>query len=238
MNSYPSVIGEFETMRMVLSGRSIARYGDGEFKMAGVGSGIKSQCADEKISQRLRAILDRPCGDCLIGIPNIRAVRELTPGTQKDEFWAKQKRFSNLLSERTYYSSFITRPDSAPWIDTDEYWSMVESLWRGQDVTLVRGSSKSFTAERLMEAGARSVREILAPRQHAWAEYDLLLQRIGRPRRAILCLGPTATVMAVDLCARGVHAIDFGHGGMFHKKRVAGEPMVVTPVDRQPEAVS
>jgi hypothetical protein len=102
---------------------------------------------------------------------------------------------------------------------------------------LVRGSTKSFTGERLMEAGARSVREIIAPRQHAWAEYESLLERIGRPARAILCLGPTATVMASDLCARGVHAIDFGHGGMFHKKRVTGEPMVVTEEDRTPEAV-
>lgn len=235
---YPRVTGELETMRLVVSGRSISRYGDGEFKMAGHGAGIKSQVADARLSERLREIL-RDSGDCLVGIPDIHAVRERTPGTQRDQFWSKHRASCSLLSERrTYYSSFITRPDSAPWIDTDEYWSMVESLWRGQDVTLVRGSSKSFTAERLMEAGARSVREILAPRQHAWAEYDLLLQRIGRPRRAILCLGPTATVMAVDLCARGVHAIDFGHGGMFHKKRVAGEPMVVTPVDRQPEAVS
>jgi hypothetical protein len=137
-----------------------------------------------------------------------------------------------MLTERPYGSAFVTRPDSAPWIDTDEYWGLVSSLWVGQDVTLVRGSSKSFTAERLLSAGAGTVTEIIAPRQHAWTRADELLERIGRPTRALLCLGPTATVLAVDLCARGVHAVDLGHLGMFHRKHVAGEPLFVTDADR------
>ncbi len=140
--------------------------------------------------------------------------------------------FAGLLVDRPYVSSFITRPDSAPWINVPEYWALLESLWLDQDVTLVRGSGKSFTAERLVAAGAGTVTEILAPRQQAWAEYDSLLTRIGRPKRALLCLGPTATVMAVDLCARGVHAIDLGHAGMFHKKHMVGEPMWVTDEEK------
>jgi hypothetical protein len=38
--------------------------------------------------------------------------------------------------------------------------------------------------------------------------------------------------MAVDLCARGVHAIDLGHGGMFLRKRRRGQAMVVTDSDK------
>lgn len=225
MSAYPNVLGEFETLALVAAGRSIARYGDGEFKMAGHDSGIKSQVAHPQLSHRLREIL-HASGECLVGIPNIRS------DTPKGAHWGKYMGCAGLLAKRQYVSSFITRPDSAPWIDTAEYWSLLESLWVGQDVTLVRGSSKSFTAERLMEAGARSVTEVMAPRQHAFAEYDSLLERIGRPKRVLLCLGPTATVMAVDLCARGVHAIDAGHVGMFHKKRVHGEQLFVTEEDK------
>lgn len=224
MSRYPEVLDEIETLNRVVSGASIARYGDGEFKMCR-GSGIKSQGPHPRLSQRLREILV-DSGDCLVGIPNIRS------DTPKAEFWGKQMRFARLLQEgRPYVSSFITRPDSAPWINTEAYWLQLESLWVGQPVTLVRGSAKSLTAEDLVGAG--DVTEIVAARQHAWASYDELLERVGRPARALLCLGPTATVMAVDLCARGVHAIDCGHVGMFLRKRRRGEPMWVTDTDRK-----
>lgn len=223
MTAYPNVWGESETLDLVVAGASIARYGDGEFKMASHGAGIKSQNADEQLSARLRAIL-LDSGRCLVGIPNIRS------DTPKTEFWGKHTRYCRLLAERSYVSSFITRPDSAPWINTEDYWQRLESLWVGQDVTLVRGSSKSLTAEDLV--GARTVTEILAPRQHAWAEYASLMQRIGTPKLALLCLGPTATVMAVDLCAKGVHAIDLGHIGLFLRKHRDGRPMWLTKDDK------
>lgn len=220
---YPHVLSEHETLQQVINGRSLARYGDGEFKMA-CGNPIKSQEHHPKLQKRLREILI-DSGECLVGIPNINSK------TPKVDFWSKQRRFAPLLVDRPYVSSFVTRPDSAPWINEPGYWAMLESLWLGQDVTVVRGSSKSLTADDL--TGARTVTEILAPRQHAFAAYDELMERIGTPKRALLCLGPTATVMAVDLCKKGVHAIDLGHGGMFLRKRRRGEPMWVTDEDRK-----
>lgn len=228
MTRYPSVRSESETLDLLLAGHSLARYGDGELKMAEHGAGIKSQVADAALSARLRAILVES-GACLIGIPNIRS------DTPKAAHWGKYMRYASLLSERPYVSSFITRPDSAPWIDTDDYWSRLESLWIGQDVTLVRGSTKSLTADDLVGAG--TVTEIIAPRQHAWAEYASLLERVGRPARVLICLGPSATVMAVDLCAQGVHAIDLGHVGMFLRKRRRGDPMWVTEDDKSHDRV-
>jgi len=240
--TYPNVLGELQTLRLVLEGRSLSRYGDGELKMASHDAGIKSQDSDPDLSRRMREIL-LVSGECLVGLPNIHEVIQQQVSDQKVEHWVRYLRFKWLLKPgREYVSSFVTRPDSAPWINTPDYWDLLESLWRGQDVTLVRGSGKSLTAERLMEWGARSVTEILAPRQHAWAEYQSLLQRIGTPKRALLCVGPTATVMAVDLCAKGVHAIDLGHVGMFLKKHKAQEPMVVSDeekaVDRHSEQIA
>lgn len=232
--NYPNVLDEYSTLAAVLAGRSIARYGDGEFKHAIDGCN-KSQSHDDALSRRMRQIL-RDSGECLVGIPNIHGCAARNTNLDKVEFWLKQRRFASLLIEREYVSSFITRPDSAPWIDTDAYWAQVESLWVDQEVTLVRGSGKSLTADDLV--GAASVTEI-QPRpaangkqQHAWQQYEELLERIGTPRRALICLGPTATVMAVDLCAMGVHAIDLGHIGMFLRKRRRGEPMWVSPEDK------
>lgn len=223
--TYPEVLTEVETLKLVCSGRSIARYGDGEFKICN-GGGAKAQAADPRLTERMCGIL-HDSGECLVGIPNIRS------DTPKAEFWGPYMRFGHLLTNRQYVSSFVTRPDSAPWIDTDEYWAMVESLWIGEEVTLVRGSGKSLIAEDL--EGARSVTEIIGPKQHAWFEYQALLDRIGTPKRALLCLGPCATIMAVDLCAKGVHAIDLGHIGMFLRKHRKGLPMWLSKEDKQVE---
>lgn len=222
--TYPKVLTEDETLDLVLAGRSLSRWGDGEFKIACNSASIKSQPYDRALQKRLMGALREP-GDCIVGIPNIDAP------TPKADFWERYRWTERHLPVQEYGSSFVTRPDSAPWIDRPDYWAKVESLWLGRPVTLVRGSGKSLTAEDLMGAG--EVTEIIGPRQGAWSDYSALLKRIGRPERALLCLGPTATVMAVDLCARGVHAIDLGHIGMFLRKHRRGEPMWVTKQDKE-----
>ncbi len=100
----------------------------------------------------------------------------------------------------------------------------------GQDVTLVRGSERSLTAKDLIGAG--KVTEVIGPKLSAWSDYEKLMAKIGTPKRALLCLGPAATVMAVDLCRMGVHAVDLGHVGMWLKKYRRGEPMVRTEADK------
>ncbi len=228
---YPKVTGEFETLQRICAGASIARYGDGEFKMAAHGAGIKSQRPHPALTARLQNIL-KDSGKCLVGIPNIHAVLEHESSTgQKIEFWTKQMRYGGILNlNRSYVSSLISRPDSAPWIDKDAYWQLLESLWVGQDVTVVRGSGKSLCPDDLV--GARTITDVLCPKQHAFSDYASILERIGTPKRALICLGPTATVLAVDLCKRGVHAIDLGHVALFLRKRRRGEPMFVTDADK------
>lgn len=221
MTSYPPTISEQDTLDLVRSGMSLARYGDGEFNLCR-GVGIPCQPANPLLRASLRSIL-KDSGLCLVGIPNLRSA------TPKVAFWGKYQNATSLLTDRTYASSFITRPDSAPWIDTTDYWQAIESLWVGLDVTLVRGSSRSLTASDLIGA---NVTEIVTDSRDAWASYEPLLDSIGTPKRALLCLGPTATVLAVDLCARGVHAIDLGHVGLFYRKHLRGEPMIRTEADK------
>jgi hypothetical protein len=221
MTPYPGVMSEQATLDQVLSGRSLARYGDGEFHLCR-GVSIPCQRRDAKLQARLLGIL-RDSGDCLVGIPNIASA------TPKAQFWNQFRRRSDLLSDRPYASAFVSRPDSAPWIDTPEYWTALSSLWVGQDVTLVRGSARSLTAADLH--GACYVHELIAPATHAWDYYSQAMARIDPRTRVLLCLGPTATVMAVDLCARGVQAIDIGHVGLFWRKHLRGEAMTVTAAD-------
>ena len=213
--SYPKVLSEDATLDLLLSGHSIARYGDGEFRLM-VGRDRPGQPYDETLARRLREILTEGKG-LLVGIPNL--VGPALPPT-KAAFWQKYREFwvtKHLAPMRQYVSSFITRPDSAPWINRPDYWAKVRQLWAGKDVTLVRGDgAKSLMAHRMPEA--KSVREVIGPRIGAWAARKRLMDEIGTPDHpVILCLGLAATAMAADLCAKGVHAMDLGHIGMFLK---------------------
>lgn len=221
--TWPTVLTEQGTLARVIAGESLARYGDGEFHLCH-GRSAKAQMANRRLQDRLLSILRAP-GGCMVGIPNLHSQ------TPKAAFWRPFEVFARFLGDGPYASSFVTRPDSAPWINTVDYWLTLEALWIGQDVTLVRGDSAKALQPADLD-GARSVREVLAPRRDAFNDYDALLERIGRPTRALLCLGPTATVLAADLCARGVHAIDLGHVGLFLRKYRNGEPMTVTAADK------
>lgn len=222
--TYPPVMTEVDTLAAVVGGRSLARYGDGEFNLCR-GQAAKAQAPDAVLQARLRAIL-KDSGDCLVGLPNVRSA------TPKAAFWRKYETAADLLDYRGYASSFITRPDSAPWINTPGYWLALESLWVGQDVTLVRGNERSLVAADL--TGARSVTEVIGPTVNAWGQYGPMFRSAfaSPAERVLLCLGPTATVLAVDLAAHGRHAIDLGHVGMFLRKYRCGEPMTVTAKDR------
>jgi len=217
--SYPVVLTESATLEAAHAGRSLARFGDGELKLA-LGASAKSQRQDQHLRNMLTRVLADTSGPCLPCIPRIADYR-----SPKEGFWRnyRDRRYVGLYARGGVYgSAFVTRPDSAPHIDQPDYWERVIDLWRGRDVVLVRGSEKSLTAERL--AGAHAVREIVGPRQHAWSEAREIFREISRDvagRRVLLCLGATATALAWELAHEGVHAIDLGHIGMFLKKRGA-----------------
>lgn len=230
------VRSEEQTLQRVLAGASLARYGDGEFKHCSDKANV-SQHADPALAERLRQILHES-GSCMVGIPNLNRESMQRMDDQKRSFWEpfRQSAAPFLDPGRAYASAFITRPDSAPQINTAAFWAGVTSLWRtADDITLIRGSAKGLTVEDL--EGAGTITEIICPRQHAFAEYDEILARVGRPKRALICLGPTATVLAVDLAARGVHAIDLGHVALFIRKYRRGEPMTLSKNDKSQDKV-
>jgi hypothetical protein len=220
---------EDQTLDAVLAGASLARFGDGEFNLA-LGGECITQPGSARIAASLKALLKyaaRP-KNLLVGIPR----QAVGP---KAAFWSKynQPGVRLLLDpQHTYASAFITRPDSAPWIDRPDYWAQLKALWAGKDVTLVRGSAKSLTAEMLYDA--RTVREILGPAHNAYADYARIIDQVRKAGRqtVLLCLGPTATVMAAELAAIGMHAIDLGHVGMFLRKHQRGEPMTITAQEK------
>lgn len=212
-----NIISEEETLE-ACNRMSVARYGDGELRCALKGEGCTSQRADKGIARELTEIMQCAENGLLVCVPNFHRGPRV-------KSWARYSsgKFEHLYKQEQYGSAFITRPDSAPWIDTPEYWENVRRIWSDKDITLVVGDAKSITPEMLSVGpknlpGAKSVRVVTGPRQHAYAEIDRIEEEIGKPSGiVIMCLGATATVLAARLNRKGVHALDLGHIGMFMK---------------------
>jgi hypothetical protein len=225
---YPAVIGEALTIQRALNGANLARFGDGELKLA-LGRDAKSQRHVPELGAALRRVLRDWTGKCLPCIPNIGGRK-----SPKESFWAAYRapRYVGLYDGGAIYgSSFVTRPDSAPEPFSQFYWDHVAQLWADRDVVVVGGSGKSLKAADL--DGAAHVEEVEAPRQHAWDVHDQLLAQLKRETRlVVLCIGATATVLAWELAQCGVHAVDLGHLAMFKRKAASGLPATVTDEDR------
>lgn len=223
---YPAVVGEVDTMTEVMKGKSIARFGDGEFKIARGGECV-SQMRDRKLTQELSAILTGNNPHCIVGIPT------MDPEGPKYHKWARYKDQypKQLLPKRKYYSAFISRPDSAPWINTPEYFDMLEGLWRGQSVTLVGCGERSLKMDFLYQTGAYAVDFIKCPRRDAYSVIDVIERAcMDSPNhRVLLCAGPTATCLADRLSRKGKHAVDLGHVGMFWRPYANEKSSVPVP---------
>ena len=210
--NYPDVVGEWETLLRVLDGKSIARYGDGEFNLVRGGNCV-SQKLQPGIQIELQNILKSKDENLLVAIPR------LDSRSPKNVNWVKCcSRYGGYLHhKKVYYSAFITRPDSAPWIATPSYYDLMEQLWIGQDITMVYGSKRSLSAEFPAMASAKSIKVVETDYAHTYFKIDLLVKNIemaGNNRVLLMC-GPTATCLAARLSAKGFHAVDLGHIGMW-----------------------
>lgn len=208
--TYPQVADEFHTMGLVAKGFSLARFGDGEMKMA-EGFGYAREPGSSKLAFELLRTLRTPHQRCLVGIPTYN------PEGPKYANWLKhQGRFEALLQPGVpYYSAFVSRPDSAPWINCREYAELVESVWRGKRAVVV--CEKSGSMIETVKPGADWVTHVVCPRHEAYAEIDRIEDKVrgARPDVVIMAAGPTATCLANRLAKDYIHAVDLGSAGGF-----------------------
>lgn len=212
VDKYPKVHDEWATLKKLQQGFSIARFGDGELKMA-TGKEYVREKANRGMAKELNAILTKPDPRCLVGI------WPYNPESPKYASMSRHReRFKTVLSPKVaYYSSLISRPDSAPWIRTHEYALEFQKLWLGRKAVLIcekdSGAKRAVDYEEWIEC----------PSSGAYAEIDdyVKIAEVLKPDVVIAACGPTATCLAHRLAVRGIQAIDFGSAGSFLAKLLA-----------------
>lgn len=208
--NYPDVADEFATIRKVLEGYNLARVGDGELKMS-QGYGYRRQMPSAQLAQELSQTITRPHRRCIVGIPTMNQ-----EGPKYANWERHRQRFISVLSPTVeYYSAFVSRPDSAPWIETPEYGDLVRQIWAGRHAAVL--CEKGGSMYRAVKVDAKRVSHIRCPSHQAYdriAEFEMAIRATGA-EVAVLSCGPTATCLANRLARRGIHAVDMGSAGQF-----------------------
>lgn len=208
MNYPTKIAGEFETMRAVVAGASLARFGDGELKMT-FGQSYVRQKGSLKIATELFNVMNHPVSGCLVGIPT------MDPRGPKYQNWTRHReRFERVIQrEGPFYSAFVTRPDSAPWIETQEYLDLVLSVWRDKRAAIVCEPTNKLL--NVLKATAAALEHVVCPSHETYPLIGQIERKLldMRPQIVVLCCGVTATCLANRLAGHGIHTLDFGSAG-------------------------
>ena len=195
--------------------KSIARFGDGEIIVAD-GCGIPFQRADETLARRLREILAKPPKDLLIAInrryyyPNIfeSVIKQTNPIYKEFDLYAVPKLRRQLDKYINLDFVYYEAGGLAGWFEA------FREFFTGKKLVLV-GCKEAFEGYEfnIFDTAAQLCYEFV-PNKHAFSEYEGILTRLkayGADFVHILMCGPTACVLAADLCADGRRALDLGH---------------------------
>lgn len=220
----PSVMTCEETVEYILKNNCcVTRFGDGEIKLL-KGQNIYFQKSNEQIQKEFSKILSQKTNNLLVCIPAIFDRDQLKPYSDGHrKYWKKHLSYfrkywyRDLNFDRVYGDAFISRHymnlrDKETGIE--EYFALVKKLWEGKDIIIVEGEKSRLGMGNDLFDGARSVRRILGPSSQCFSKYDELLEEAkkhGKDVLFILALGPSATIMAYDLCVAGYTAIDMGN---------------------------
>jgi len=221
----PIIKSADETLDKILQDKcSLSRFGDGEFNVM-LGSRIHFQNPSAKLAQRLKEIIVSNTPNLLVAlIDTFGSLDHHTqPGINFWRKWMSQKRemvYSYLDMSRVYYNALFSRPymifkkTEEHYKHCSQYFEKIKKIWVGRDVVICEGEGTRFGMFNDLLDGTKSISRIICPARSAFDKYDEILSAfndISRDKLVLAALGPTATVLAYDLCNKGYQAIDIGH---------------------------
>lgn len=223
---YPIIESEQETIRQIIQhGKSLSRFGDGEFSTieGRIRHRFQNQL-DARLQERLKEVLQSHEDKLLIGLAdNYGSLEKYTEQAKKEirrylNPQVRQEHLALLEQGRTYYNAYVTRP-YVMYKDNQENgpqkrFEQLKKIWQGRTCIVVEGLFTGTGVGNNLLDGAGSIKRILGPAENAFDKYDELLMCCKRQPKNVLfllALGPTAAVLAYDLCKAGYQAVDIGH---------------------------
>lgn len=223
--SYPKIkmLTDRETIdQIVNSRRSLARFGDGEF-MWMLGIELKSyQSYSIDLQKKLIKAITSTNPNLLIGIPGglfdssrCNVFARMGWDITRYEFLPKIEKFFD--TDKVYCDASISRPyiDYKRNVDAGPKFENLKRIWNGRDVVIVEGEKTRLGVGNNLLDNAKSIRRILCPATNAFDKLQdiekAILQHAAKDDLVLAALGPTATILAYDMCEKGYQTVDIGH---------------------------
>lgn len=220
---FPKIISNDETLELLINTKkSIARYGDGEFHMLGKTEDIGFQEINTDLSKRLKEILISNNPNCLVALPiGLYSVKGFN--AVGEYFWKQfvvfhyRKYIKYLDFKKIYSSANVTRPymDFVDHRDTQKFFDRMKDLWRNKKILIVEGEMSKLGVGNDLFANTKSIHRVITLSQNAYRLYPQLLAFckgiVHEYDLILVSLGPTATVLAYDLCDNDTQVLDIGH---------------------------
>ena len=222
----PKVASIEETLEELLNTeRSLARFGDGEIGMMFSDFQVGYQRHDALLIERLKEVLGSRDPNLMIGLINVFGA--FGPNSGKFREWVgKFRDHINpfLDANMQYYSASV-------WAIMDnaaQHFRKIKKIWEGKNVVTIEGNMCRLGVGNDLFDNVASLRRILGPAECAFSAYDRILAealKVEKDALILIALGPTATVLAYDLCKAGYRALDAGHVDINYERFSCGEGM-------------
>lgn len=222
----PQILTIDETIDTIIKNKlSVSRFGDGELSMLITHHDIGFQKSNNLLSQRLSETLNSTNQNLLICIPKVFLKKDLK-NLNKDafKFWHRyviKKRqiiYPLLNFKKIYGNAQFTRI----YIDLDKKYkhlaannfAKIKQIWEKRNIIIIEGRYTRFGVGNDLLNNALSTKRIICPEKNAFDKYQQIFTEALKQDKTslfLIALGPTATVLASDLCNNGFQAIDIGH---------------------------
>lgn len=231
----PIVLDTIKTLELVRDKKlSLARFGDGEFHLIW-GIDLPFQKYNDEIKKDLSEILIKDEEKIIIGIPDVfdgvGEYREKSATFWKEFIGQHYFEIINLIKVGTVYGNanctrFFSGYEKA---DYDEIIRLYRKIFFDRDIVCIEGQKTRMGVGNDLFDGAKSFRRILVPAEDAYSIKNDILKWIDENHGVfnddtlfILAVGPTATVLAYEICKMGYQALDLGHLDIQYEYYLAG----------------
>lgn len=235
---YPDIHSGEEAIDLIVKEHcSMARFGDGEFATieGRVRHRFQSEI-DSELARKLKEVLTIRQESLLIGLADNYGSLEKYNGQGKREIRRYMKasvrrEHEKLINpEWVYYDTYMTRPyvmykDQ----DTDgpaRRFQNLRRIWDNRKCIFIEGEYTGLGVGNDLFSNAAEIFRIIAPAENAFHAYEQILEVCRQQDRDVLfllALGPTATVLAYELCRLGYQAVDIGHVDLEYEWFLKGE---------------
>lgn len=213
-----------DTIKYILDNKcSVSRFGDAELKLVS-GRNVVYQISTPEIRDRLNEVLASNKDNLLVCLPSVFSNEQLSNRRKEYvKFWKKHLSYcrkywyKNLIPNKVYGNAFISRHYIALKDKTngiEEYFDLIKLLWENRDIIIVEGEKSRLGVNNDLFDNAKSVKRILGPSTQSFSRYNDILEEIKKQDNSslfLLAMGPTASILPIDICDLGYQAIDLGN---------------------------